>query len=501
MNSRTALTLILVAASISTSHAKRVQVIPLEEASIVHDMSPDGRFVVGTSVNGLPFIHDFLNNTFTELPAGPRDAVAVSDDGNTVLGSDMPNPDGVNGSVASIWRTGDTDWQSLGYLPDALNCPSKSDGYDLSADGSVAVGLSWDGCSGRAFRWTEATGMVEMEGLANGGNRASIVSADGNLIAGFAQGSFSRTPAIWDGTTGEGTLLDPPNGDAVGEVYGIRDDGSKLLGNVTGDAVSWTDNGGVWEQELIGNGSFRPGWSGIPTDIADDGTVVGFDILPASGIRRAWLTNSDGQIEELGQFVVANGGELPIVNGAPLILEVARNVSTNGRVVIGHGFLTTPWRVEIYDDCDLDSNFACDVDDADLLVQEIISGANDEGFDLNGDGLVDQVDLELWLADAGATNLPSGNPYIPGDADLNGVVDVSDFNIWNGNKFTATARWSLADFNADGQTDVSDFNIWNSNKFTGSDALAVPEPSTVFLGLFAMVLTSLFIRRRKMGTV
>src|SRR5690606_4577412 len=120
--------------------------------------------------------------------------------------------------------------------PNANTCPSRSNGYELSGDGAVAVGLSWDGCDGRGFRWTKATGMVELEPLANGGNRASVVSGDGNVLAGFAQGSFSRTPTFWE-SSGDGELLDPPSGDAVGEVHGINDAGTILLGEWNGDAV------------------------------------------------------------------------------------------------------------------------------------------------------------------------------------------------------------------------------------------------------------------------
>ena len=57
---------------------------------------------------------------------------------------------------------------------------------------------------------------------------------------------------------------------------------------------------------------------------------------------------------------------------------------------------------------------------------------------------------------AGAENLTSGNAYLLGDANLDGAVDVTDFNIWNGSKFAATGSWSLGYFNADGSTDISD---------------------------------------------
>lgn len=64
-----------------------------------------------------------------------------------------------------------------------------------------------------------------------------------------------------------------------------------------------------------------------------------------------------------------------------------------------------------------------------------------------------------------------------GDANFDGLVDVSDFNSWNAHKFGDSASWGNGDFNHDGFVD-SDFNIWNSNKFqnTGWDNNSVPEP-------------------------
>ncbi len=109
--------------------------------------------------------------------------------------------------------------------------------------------------------------------------------------------------------------------------------------------------------------------------------------------------------------------------------------------------------------------------DIDVLVGEIAAGTNAAPFDLTGDALVNLADRDEWLSIAGAVNLSSGNPYLLGDANLDGVVDGSDFGIWNANKFTAVARWSKGDFSADGFVDGSDFGIWNSHKFTASDAV------------------------------
>lgn len=54
----------------------------------------------------------------------------------------------------------------------------------------------------------------------------------------------------------------------------------------------------------------------------------------------------------------------------------------------------------------------------------------------------------------------------PGDFNLDGFVDVSDFNIWNSHKFTNSNLWADGDANFDGVVDGQDFNIWNANKFT-----------------------------------
>ncbi|MCP3903082.1 MAG: hypothetical protein GY715_05540, partial [Planctomycetes bacterium] len=202
----------------------------LTEANVAMDLSPDGKWIVGHSSTGGGYI--WSRETGYNVIGG-QGASAVSDDGTVVLG-DIDDPLGIGSNVAGMWTAAE-GWFSLGALPNAGGCPSRSDGYELSADGSIAVGLSWDGCSGRGFRWTQATGMLEQESLGNGSNRTSVISADGALTGGFAQGSFSRTPAIWDADT-MGALLDPGPENIVGEVLGIRDDGSVLLGYWDGKA-------------------------------------------------------------------------------------------------------------------------------------------------------------------------------------------------------------------------------------------------------------------------
>ncbi len=142
----------------------------------------------------------------------------------------------------------------------------------------------------------------------------------------------------------------------------------------------------------------------------------------------------------------------------------------------------------------MNGDYACD--DIDLLVAAIAAGTNDAAFDLTGDGAVDGNDLTAWLTEAGAAELASGSPYLRGDANLDGVVDTSDFNLWNGNKFTNTAAWCAGDFTADGLIDTSDFNIWNGNKFQSSGrAAVVPEPASLAWWLGVLLAIRVFARR------
>ena len=322
---------------VSHLSAETVSFELIRGARSADDMSPDGRYVVGVTNGLIPYLYDTVTQTMTILPADSVEASAVSDSGDVVFG-EIADP-GTGDPVAAIWTRSTGVWTSIGYLPSAAACPSRSSPYELSADGSVAVGLSWvNGCDGRGFRWTQATGMVELEGLANGANRASVCSADGNVIGGFAQGSFSRTPAVWD-AAGNGTLLDPPDGDALGEIYGIRDDGSILLGDWDGKASTWTYPGLVRTQ--LGGGSILPGWSGNPMDIADNNTIVGFDFL--GGNRRAWIQFDGGPLVDFKTYVQANGGVVP----SGTTLEVCQAVSTDGYKIIGHGFASGAWLVTI----------------------------------------------------------------------------------------------------------------------------------------------------------
>ena len=52
------------------------------------------------------------------------------------------------------------------------------------------------------------------------------------------------------------------------------------------------------------------------------------------------------------------------------------------------------------------------------------------GPDLNGDGLVDQIDFNIWRSKLGNTGVPG---TVVGDVNGDGVVDSADYTIWRDN--------------------------------------------------------------------
>ena len=56
-----------------------------------------------------------------------------------------------------------------------------------------------------------------------------------------------------------------------------------------------------------------------------------------------------------------------------------------------------------------------------------------------------------------------------GDANLDGAVDGSDFNIWLENRFASGTDWLSGDFNLDGNTDADDLDLWRTFRFQSID--------------------------------
>lgn len=117
--------------------------------------------------------------------------------------------------------------------------------------------------------------------------------------------------------------------------------------------------------------------------------------------------------------------------------------------------------------CDLNGSGTCTLEDIDLLVAEVIAGNKTSS------------DLDQWRAEA-ATENGLAEPYLVGDANLDGSVDAQDLNALGRNWQTATGLWSNGDFNADNRVDAQDLNGIGGNwqkTISAAEPASVPEPT------------------------
>ncbi|HEY6563551.1 MAG TPA: CRTAC1 family protein, partial [Pirellulaceae bacterium] len=194
-----------------------------------------------------------------------------------------------------------------------------------------------------------------------------------------------------------------------------------------------------------------------------------------------------------------NQSDLPVhigLGGATQIDEL-RIVWPDGTVRTLQDVVVDRYLVVSILPCDLDLNGLCNITDLNQLLGQgpvatgltVTPGVNDR-LDLTGDGLINLNDRDAWLAGAAIEN-GFASPYKLGDANLDGLVDGSDFNLWNSRKFTTTLAWHDGNFNGDTVVDGTDFNSWNANKFTASDRVSlVPEMQAGWVALVS-VLSSL----------
>ena len=82
---------------------------------------------------------------------------------------------------------------------------------------------------------------------------------------------------------------------------------------------------------------------------------------------------------------------------------------------------------------------------------------------------LNELDYASWVFDIYGT--------LPGDANLDYVVDGRDLLIWNAHRSQSEFHWTRGDFNFDGAVDGDDLVIWNNHKFTSAIPPALPEPT------------------------
>jgi hypothetical protein len=260
--------------------------------------------------------------------------------------------------------------------------------------------------------------------------------------------------------------------------------------------TSGSNGGTIWSYRLdFADDSFNQNAVQLVTDgflsevTATSVIEIGEDGIPAGAYTLGDILPLDLTMDELSQIVTRAS-----FIGEPGHGAHALNIDTNG---IPMAMAIMPPRLP----CDFDRDGLCRLLDIDQLVTAIETGADDPAFDINGDGAMDNKDISEWLALAAQEN-GFAEPYLAGDLNLDGAVNVNDLNVLGLNWLESGRTWSDGNVFVDGLTaaevNTNDLNMvalsWQTS-ISRTAAAAVPEPSGAFLGLIAASL--LIIRRRR----
>ena len=184
----------------------------------------------------------------------PWDVVGVDPWGQSFTAGDMQTGSG----TTHAFRRGPGGLEDLGDLAGGID---RSDGKEISDDGSCVVGFSSSASGYEAFRWTAGNKLEGLGDLPGGAFHSSAygISGDGAWIVGGATDDVGMRPVRWhaDGTLEPlGSLA---GGTGKGKARAASADGSVIVGVAdSGDPTGswpfrWTAAGGLQPLGLSGS--------------------------------------------------------------------------------------------------------------------------------------------------------------------------------------------------------------------------------------------------------
>ncbi|MFN7443516.1 MAG: GC-type dockerin domain-anchored protein [bacterium] len=313
-------------------------------------ISKDGGVLVGQStsannVNGGPVYLD--GGLFVEIGGTISSALnAANADGSLLVGArgtSILN----NQGVLHVLATGDNI--TLADLPGGAVLQSNA--FAISDTGSRIVGFVTPLGTSTPARWEYTVGTTPASiapqtiamptGITVTGAFARGISGNGSIIAGFLRRGTSpnSNPAGWvnvNGGAGPSAILpDLSGGTDLGEVYGVSNDGSTIVGWGTDQAgfpaVKWTGGPTAWAPAAL---ALRPGSTrAIAYAVNANGSrIVGESILGTTSEAVIWDGNT---VTSLADAIVAAGGFVP----AGVLLVSASGISGDGSVIVGEAVI------------------------------------------------------------------------------------------------------------------------------------------------------------------
>jgi hypothetical protein len=338
---------------------------------LVSGVSDNGQKVVGVygTFQAPYWLWDKTNGA--TLLGGAGFIGAVSGNGRVVggtVGIDVDTPYGPTVQARAALWTKEGGWKSIASS-ELEGCGSfHTDIFDLSSDGSTAVGLAFVDCANAyAFKWNAKAGMTLLPKVSEnqqcadpwsgetysceGSSRANAVSGTGNVVGGWEEipATFGfRVGSIWQGNAQ--TILRDPAGDNliggwIGEVMAVNSAGTIAVGMNSGpqlkDAYKWTPSDGVTSLgRYPGQICYFDWWTWqdvcedretVAYSVSDDGKVItGSSRLLTAGVDDAALYTPKMGWMLLAEFLQRQG-----------VLEASRwqilgaYVSADGKTLAG----------------------------------------------------------------------------------------------------------------------------------------------------------------------
>jgi hypothetical protein len=231
------------------------------------------------------------------------------------------------------------------------------------------------------------------------------------------------------------------------------------------------------------------------TGVIHSHLVFDFDVDNNSATAAStgiFLTAIEFQMELFGDAAreIARPHYVAWFNGPPGTLKSNSMAAANSFFAANFAELRLFGDVSPLGDDNLPDDLVNDAD-IDAMLSSVRGNSSDLLFDLDSNELIGTGDVATLFE-------VLGTQY--GDANLDGSVNSLDLGIWQTN-YGSFGGWSKGDFDGNGKVDGRDFLVWQRHAgfLEGplANSHAIPEPSTVRLVIFVVLLSLAKTRRGK----